>query len=583
MEQTRPNIFQRLRRWLSNFFFPPLGTPRWRRILPYAVLGVLTLIVLTTGTYAWEYTNSPSFCGTSCHTMPPEYAAYQVSPHARVACVECHIGRGFIATRITRKAGDIQHVIDMTFESYEFPIYADKLRPARETCEQCHFPAKFSDDSLRRNISFQDDEENSPISIYLAMRTGGGTRRQGLGRGIHWHVENDIWFVPTDDLQQEIPYVRVVGVDGEESVYVALNSEYSVEELEGMEQQRMDCITCHNRISHYILPPEQAVDQSLLRQQIDEEIPFIRREAVRVLSVDYESDEAAHDGIRSLSEFYEEEHPDYYAENSEAVDQAVEALVAIYNDTVFRQQEVDWETHPNNIGHTRWAGCWRCHDGQHVNAEQKAIRLECNLCHSIPEVVGESVIEPVLPLATGNQPASHFSTHWINEHRFSFDQSCQACHTVDDPGGASNTSFCSNSACHGTAWQFAGLDAPGLTELVRAQEEEEDETAGAEPTVEPTQLPEDVDESGPTWDNQVGALFEDTCTACHNGAMATGGLVLEDYNSAMLGGDSGPVILPGDADTSLVVTRQQEGHFGEFSEEELQIIIDWINDGAPEN
>jgi nitrate/TMAO reductase-like tetraheme cytochrome c subunit len=121
----------------------------WVRVLPYAVLGVLTLIVLVTGAYAWDYTNSPAFCGTTCHTMPPEYAAYSVSPHARVDCVECHIGKGFIATRITRKAGDINHIIAMTFATYEYPIYATKMRPSRETCELCHFPEKFSDDSFR--------------------------------------------------------------------------------------------------------------------------------------------------------------------------------------------------------------------------------------------------------------------------------------------------------------------------------------------------------------------------------------------------------------------------------------------------
>src|SRR5512144_2911386 len=152
---------KRVKNWLSNFFFPPAGTPTWLKVLPYAVLGVLTILLLTGSAYAWDYTNSPAFCGTTCHTMPPEYTAYQVSPHARIDCVDCHIGKGFIATRITRKAGDLKHVTATLFKNYEFPIRAHELRPARETCELCHFPEKFSDDSLREIHRYQNDRANT--------------------------------------------------------------------------------------------------------------------------------------------------------------------------------------------------------------------------------------------------------------------------------------------------------------------------------------------------------------------------------------------------------------------------------------
>lgn len=235
-----------MRARIRNFFLPPTGSSLLRRLLPWGVLAGVVFVGLLGVSYAWDYTNSVEFCGMTCHTMPPEYAAYQVSPHARVLCVECHIGRGFVATRVTRKIGDIEHVIDTLFNNYELPIFASKLRPAQETCERCHYPAKFSDDSLRENIRFADDEENTRTSIYLAMRTGGGTAREGLGRGIHWHVENEVWFVADDKLQQTIPYVRVVGADGEEDVYVALNTSRPVEELAAMEPVRMDCITLYD-------------------------------------------------------------------------------------------------------------------------------------------------------------------------------------------------------------------------------------------------------------------------------------------------------------------------------------------------
>lgn len=587
---------------IKNFFFPPTGASRFQRVLPYAVLGVVTLSLLVSGAYGWEYTNSPEFCGATCHTMPPEYAAYQVSPHARVACVECHIGRGFIATRITRKAGDIRHVTATLFHQYEFPIYADRLRPARETCEQCHFPEKFSDDSLREKVRYLDDEDNTAISIYLAMRTGGGSEREGLGRGIHWHVENEVYFVALDDLQQEIPYVRVVWTDGTEDEYFSLDSPLSAQELAGMEQVKMDCITCHNRISHSILPPERAVDQALSRSLIDADIPFIREKAVDVLSNSYETNDEAHQAIRTLEDVYADEFPEYTAENRETIQAAVEELIAIYDDMNFLEQEVTWETHPNNLGHSEWPGCFRCHDGQHVNAEEEAIRLECNLCHSIPQVVEPGVLEPTLPLATGIQPESHFSTHWIALHRESVDQSCQACHTVGNAGGTDNSSFCSNSACHGSAWNYAGLDAPGLAELLADELPEPAEAGGGSegsgiPTKDPTPVAEPSasgEEEAPaeasgeeagadlTFSGQIGTLFQERCTACHNATSATGGLILETYQDLLAGGKDGPVIVPGDAEASPLVLIQRGQHFGQFTDKELDLIIEWIIAGAPE-
>src|SRR4030066_2449998 len=161
------NFFSRIGKALRKFFFPSQDSKMWVRVLPYAILGVLTLVVLIAAAYGWQYTNSPEFCGTSCHTMPPEYTAYEISPHARVRCVECHIGRGFIATQITRKAGDLRHVIFTITKKYEYPITANDMRPARETCERCHFPEKFSDDSLRIIKKYGEDYYNSPEIIYL--------------------------------------------------------------------------------------------------------------------------------------------------------------------------------------------------------------------------------------------------------------------------------------------------------------------------------------------------------------------------------------------------------------------------------
>ena len=166
---------------IKRFFFPPEGSHRLIRILPFGVLGALTLTVIAGSVYGWNYTNSPEFCGAACHTMPPEYNAYLRSPHARVQCVECHLGRAVVTTQFTRKAGDLRHVIRTVTEDYEFPIRAHEMRPARDSCERCHFPEKFSDDSLRQIHRYASDEANTEENMFLIMKTGGGTKREGLG------------------------------------------------------------------------------------------------------------------------------------------------------------------------------------------------------------------------------------------------------------------------------------------------------------------------------------------------------------------------------------------------------------------
>ena len=90
--------------------------------------------------------------------------------------------------------------------------------------------------------------------------------------------------------------------------------------------------------------------------------------------------------------------------------------------------------------------------------------------------------------------------------------------------------------------------------------------------------------SGPlTWDGSIGEMLQAKCSSCH-GASAFGGLNLSTYADAMQGGDSGPAIVPGDAESSLLVTIQQAGgHPGQLTPEELARVIEWIEAGAPEN
>jgi hypothetical protein len=502
--------------------------------------------------------------------MPPEFSAYQISPHARIACVECHIGREFIGNQILRKAGDVKHIVALAFKDYEFPITAHDMRPARETCERCHSPEKFSDDSLREIKHFGDDPANTPASIYLVLKTGGGSERQGLGRGIHWHIENRVLFYATDNREQEIPYVRVYNDDGTIDEYVDLEAGIDPTLIPESELEEMDCITCHNRITHLVNPPEAAVDGALARQVIDASIPEIRRKGVEVLSVPYETNAHGISGIAGLERYYQAVYPQFYAENTASVQAAIAALQDIYTQSVFIEQKSDWTSHPNNVGHKDFPGCFRCHDGSHLNAEQEAIRLECNLCHSIPVVAGTQDFVSNIEISRGLEPESHTNPNWIVGHRTYLNRSCEACHTTSNPGGTDNTSFCSNSACHGASWSYAGLDAPGLAEIVAAQL----------PPL-PTETPAPVVTGVPTYAEHIQPMLETVCGACH-GDNELGGLRLTTYAGVMAGSDNGAVVVPGDPDASRLVEVQQQQHFATLTADELDLVIRWIAGGALE-
>lgn len=554
---------------LRQFFFPPAQASMLVRVMPYLTLGACTLLVLASGTYAWDYTNSSVFCGTQCHTMPPEYSSYQASPHARVNCVECHIGREFVGNQFVRKAGDLKHIFALAFKKYEFPIMAHEMRPAPEICERCHAPAKFSDDSLREIKQFASDVDNTPTSIYLVLKTGGGSERQGLGKGIHWHIENKVLFYPTDKSEQTIPYVRVYNADGTYTEYVDMQATLPDTATVEAGLVQMDCITCHNRITHKVDTPEDAVDKALAQNLIDATIPEIRAKAVEVLRATYTSNAQALEGIAGLDGFYRVAYPDFYTTQSGKLAGAIKELQSIYGRLVFMEQKSDWNAHPNNVGHKNFPGCFRCHDGEHLNTEQEAIRLECNLCHSIPVVADQQDFVANIEVSRGPEPATHKNANWLVRHRSYFDRTCTTCHTVEDAGGVSNTSFCSNSACHGSAWSYAALDAPSLVELVEAQM--------PVPTEPPPPPPTDL----PNYVTHIQPMLESMCGACH-GADKSGGLQLTTYAGIMAGSDNGPVIVVGDAEGSRLVQIQSEGHFSTLSLSELTLLKKWITGGALE-
>jgi len=577
----------KLKSILKRFFFPPENSPLSRRILPYAVLGVLSVALLVGGSYGWEYSNSAEFCGTSCHTMPPEYSAYLVSPHARVQCVECHIGRDAFATRFTRKAGDLRHVFLNVTRQYEYPIHAKNMRPAREICETCHFPEKFSNDSLTEMVSYMPNEDNTPFTLYLIMKTGGGTAREGLGYGIHWHIENAIDYYATDKLEQEIPYVRVTDIDGNVKEYIDVSADFDPSQVNEQELRRMDCITCHNRVTHRIPEPEVAINNAISKDLISRDLPYIVRESVALLRTEYSDKDTALQAMNGLMDFYNTNYPEVASQQSELIYQAIETLQDIYGQNVFPDQKIDWDSHPDNLGHKDDPGCFRCHDGKHLTTEGEAVRLECNVCHSVPVIGSATQLTTNIELVSGPEPVSHTLTTWIALHGRVKDNSCMACHTtpegVDDLTTLEgkppvDNSFCGNEACHGSVWTYAGFNSPELEPILSAQLEA---LLAARPPA-PPETPAD-EEAELTYAGTIQPLLNTRCSACH-GDGATGGLNVTTYQGLVAGGNSGPGIVPEDLEASLVYIRQTEDtpHYVQFSEEELQLLEDWILAGAPE-
>jgi len=575
---------RRIRSWLRSFLAAPPGSPRWRVMLPYAILGVLTLVVIGVSIEGWTYTNSPAFCGTTCHTMPPEYSAYQRSPHARVACVECHIGRDVVTTQFSRKAGDIRHVIVTLTRSYEFPIFAHEMRPARDSCERCHFPQKFSDDSLRELVSYQNDENNTEQHTYLILKTGGGSEREGLGRGIHWHIENEVYYYATDINEQDIPYVRAIDADGNLTEYYDIESDIGPEDVTGLYLPRMDCITCHNRITHSIPTPEEAIDQAIHKDLISADLPNIRAQAVAALEATNadEDRETAVAHIEQIRDYYTENYPEIIAESPQLLDQVVQILTDIYDQSVYPELKLDWYTHPDNLGHINDPGCFRCHDGNHMTGSGQAIRLECNLCHAIPIQSGPDQLVTEIELAGGPEPPSHTHSNWIVLHGHAIDSSCAACHAPNDPSvdltslegkPPADGSFCGNSACHANEWVYAGFDSPALEPYLEQQIYILRNTS-----------PYLLEGVPLTYEGTFRALLDGRCSGCHGAPEYKAGMDLSTYEGLLAGSNNGPVIDLDNPENSVLIQRQSQAteHPGQMLDDELEAFINWIAAGLPE-
>jgi nitrate/TMAO reductase-like tetraheme cytochrome c subunit len=385
-----------------------LNRARTRNVaLVFLALTAVNVIVLAAATYKGvEVMDSTEFCGATCHTvMQPEYAAYQKSPHARVACVDCHIGPGadwFVKSKLS---GTWQ-VIAVTFDLYPRPVPTpiENLRPARETCEQCHWPAKFVGDRLKVITSFQEDEASTELKTVLLMRVGGVQGRRS--QGIHWHVDPDVRIRYRSDPSRETIYeVELTRPDGTVTTFAPPPGGEAAGEAAGAAGpgdgwRVMDCVDCHNRPSHTFRTPARAIDEAIEEGRIDRALPYVRKRGLELIQGSYPSHAAARQGIaEALAAYYRERHPEVAAARAAEVEQAGRALGDVYAGNVFPEMNVGWGTYPNHLGHADDGGCFRCHDETHASADGETIAQDCYSCHNLlameeadPEVLAQ--LEP---------------------------------------------------------------------------------------------------------------------------------------------------------------------------------------------
>jgi hypothetical protein len=355
------------------------------RRLAYFV-GVTTVINIgiasQLGYGAINYMDSVTFCGLTCHTvMQPEYTAYQDSPHSRVACVNCHIGPG-AGWFVRSKLSGVGQVFAVAFHTYPRPIPAPvhNLRPARETCEQCHWPQKYGEDRLLVFPKYAEDEANTLTKDVLLLKIGGGNRGIGI-HGTHLGEGVTIRYAHSDEARQTIPWVEYE-VKGKKTRYLAAGAKPEGEANGPV--RTMDCIDCHNRPSHSYDLPDRALDKAMNAGLVSAALPFAKKTALEILKVNYRTREEAAARIpASFDKYYRDSYPAVWATRQAEVTSSAAEVLAIYNRNIFPEMNVTWGKYPVNIGHTDFPGCWRCHDGGHTAANGEAINGDCGACHSL--------------------------------------------------------------------------------------------------------------------------------------------------------------------------------------------------------
>ena len=431
-----------------------LNDVRHRRVL--AIGGVaMTLTLPIIGLLSYEgyhYTDSNEFCGSVCHTvMEPQFAAYQQSPHAHVHCAECHIGSG-ASWYVKSKLSGIRQVFAVVLGTFPRPIppAIQELRPATETCQQCHWPSKFYGDQLVTIDHYGSDEKNTAGRIRMLLKTGGSDPSTGPPSGIHWHMALGftVEYVAVDDHLQEIPWVKTTDHATNQSRVFRSDGLMEKDPPPKGTRRTVDCMDCHNRPTHIFRSPEKAADSALHVHSALQTLPFAKRELVAALARSYPT---KNDGNREIKEalesFYRDQYTQVWNDRRRDVEQLVDAALEIYRATAFPEMNVSWRTYPNNIGHKIFPGCFRCHDDKHVDDSGRSMNRDCGACHEFLVPSNGDLGSNTVHVGGFVHPFSLVGPHAALR--------CDQCHT----GGVAPNPTC--AGCHVSVADFRAGTLPG--------------------------------------------------------------------------------------------------------------------------
>lgn len=135
------------------------------------------------------------------------------------------------------------------------------------------------------------------------------------------------------------------------------------------------------------------------------------------------------------------------------------------------------------------------------------------------------------------------------------------------------------------------------TEPVAAPTQTVANTSAPTDTAIPASSPVPPTEVSPTQDSSQGVtvsfandvlpILNSRCANCHGGNRTEEGLILLTYADIVRGSDNGPVIVAGNADGSFlveqVVSQEMPKRGPKLTPPQIQLIVDWINQGALEN
>lgn len=407
-----------------------LNDARTRNAIMIFGIGTLFFLLLSSvGTYeAFHYTESVEFCGTLCHeVMKPEYVAYHNSSHAKISCVECHVGSG-ANWYVRSKLSGLYQVYAVTTGNFPRPIPTPirNLRPAQETCEECHWPAKFYARQLVMNKHYLPDENNTEWDISLQMKTGPAYSALGLEEGIHWHINPDIKveYIAIDTSRTKIPWVRYTNLKtGEVKVFESDSNRLSSQEAQVYDKRDMDCMDCHNRPSHDYKTPISFINNAITAGAISRDLPDIKYLSMEILSNDFPTTDSAMMYIESeVLGYYEMMYEDIFSEKPELISQAIRSIQEEFKKNIFPEMGVKWNVYENHIGHLEFDGCFRCHDDKHKTSDGQFIPMDCNLCHTIiaqgePDTIKTGSIFKALEFIHPNDPNQAWK-----------DELCSECH-----------------------------------------------------------------------------------------------------------------------------------------------------------